>query len=379
VWSDLKHRISSFINTKTENHVLSSYSIVDRSALGDWEITIPENNHTHTETLSFSNYSVKNLPRPYWHEYFQVANESFTPFFYYEVKDAEIVGQSGITTSPPNFIHLENSVFQTEFFKRTNDVRKIPIRKFLPGQKITGPAVVLSNYFHTNYFHWITETLPRVLNLKKAFSKPLTFILSENPPSFQFETLKLLLGNDDKILEQTSQVLQVENLIIPSFLHKRSDKFSNINLYRSDVLAKLSDVILNEISLEESESTTPEILFISRKNAKKRPFKEEYIIENQLKGQSYEIIEASDYSFQEQVRLYHQAKVIIAPHGAGLTNTLFCKPGTKIIELFPPDKYIRDATFYYQTSKAVGLEHYLVNLDKFELFDFKNISENRIK
>jgi len=36
------------------------------------------------------------------------------------------------------------------------------------------------------------------------------------------------------------------------------------------------------------------------------------------------------------VRLFSEASVVIAPHGAGLTNIVFCQPGAIIIELLAP-------------------------------------------
>ena len=40
-------------------------------------------------------------------------------------------------------------------------------------------------------------------------------------------------------------------------------------------------------------------------------------------------------SVREQVALFHQADVIVAPAGAALANVLFCRPGAKVIELQP--------------------------------------------
>jgi capsular polysaccharide biosynthesis protein len=47
--------------------------------------------------------------------------------------------------------------------------------------------------------------------------------------------------------------------------------------------------------------------------------------------------------------------VVLAPHGAGLSNIVFCQPGTKVIELFAPT-YIPPC--YRIISNICGLEHY---------------------
>jgi capsular polysaccharide biosynthesis protein len=44
---------------------------------------------------------------------------------------------------------------------------------------------------------------------------------------------------------------------------------------------------------------------------------------------------AEDLSFDEQIDLFRQAAWVIAPHGAGLGNLLFCPPGTRVIDIMP--------------------------------------------
>jgi hypothetical protein len=46
----------------------------------------------------------------------------------------------------------------------------------------------------------------------------------------------------------------------------------------------------------------------------------------------------------------------IAPHGAGLANLMFCRPGTRILQLYSPN-YV-NPMFWYM-SNQVGLNYYL--------------------
>ena len=60
---------------------------------------------------------------------------------------------------------------------------------------------------------------------------------------------------------------------------------------------------------------------------------------------------------EAQVALFSRAGVIIGPHGAGLTNALFARKGSALIE-FP----VKDAKFPYYNyiSKVAGLKHWVV-------------------
>ena len=44
-------------------------------------------------------------------------------------------------------------------------------------------------------------------------------------------------------------------------------------------------------------------------------------------------VKLHETNFREQVNLFHNAECIVGLHGAGFVNVVFCKPGTKIIEL----------------------------------------------
>ena len=43
----------------------------------------------------------------------------------------------------------------------------------------------------------------------------------------------------------------------------------------------------------------------------------------------------SDFSFSDQVALFHNAEQIVGLHGAAFANTIFCKPKTKVVEMRP--------------------------------------------
>ena len=48
----------------------------------------------------------------------------------------------------------------------------------------------------------------------------------------------------------------------------------------------------------------------------------------------FEVFHPSQHSFEEQLRVYGQTKVLCGAHGAGMTNTLFMPPGGLHIEFF---------------------------------------------
>ena len=59
------------------------------------------------------------------------------------------------------------------------------------------------------------------------------------------------------------------------------------------------------------------------------------------------------YDLQKQVTLFSQSDVVIAAHGAALTNVMFMRPHTAVVECFPP--YFYELTF----ETICGLEQVL--------------------
>jgi len=102
-----------------------------------------------------------------------------------------------------------------------------------------------------------------------------------------------------------------------------------------------------------------EYFYISRENAIYRRVINEDEILDRLSAYGFKKVNLESMTVAEQIQLFSRAKVIIAPHGAGLVNLVFCKPGTKVIELFTPN-YM--PSYYWMISNHVQLDYYyLVN------------------
>jgi hypothetical protein len=71
-------------------------------------------------------------------------------------------------------------------------------------------------------------------------------------------------------------------------------------------------------------------LWISRKNAVARHIQNEQALFMKLKG--WEFVQLEKLPIGKQMQIFAEAKSIIAPHGAGLTNLLWCQSGTRILE-----------------------------------------------
>lgn len=232
--------------------------------------------------------------------------------------------------------------------------------KARPYKYIPETVAVLSFCSSNNYFHWMFDVLPRIELLRQSGSEIDKYVMNRKKTlPFQDETLAVL-GISNKKLIDSRVDLQARKLVVPSLICRyiiKPDAY-----VRPRVIPKWAcDFLRREFLLtnDTDHSEKNEYIYISRENATYRKVINEEEIIKQLDVFGFKKVTLESMKVAEQVKLFSNAKVIIAPHGAGLANLVFCKPGTKVIELFSP-KYM--PSYYWMISNHVHLDYYyLVN------------------
>lgn len=230
----------------------------------------------------------------------------------------------------------------------THSLLKTPI---LPPRKtIKGKVLVLVGLLNDVYFHWLFDILPRLylVELAKINLDDLDYILVDKRRNFQKETLEILNIPNEKILPLSFPLhLQADELIIPSFP-------SCIAWMPPWSCQYLRDKLL----AKKIDKKPFRKLYISRNKSKARRLINEKEIIYLLEKQGFEIINLESLSVRKQAELLGEAKIVISPHGSGLSNLVFCQPETKVIEIFAPN-YVYPC--YWLVSNLVNLDyHYLV-------------------
>jgi capsular polysaccharide biosynthesis protein len=68
----------------------------------------------------------------------------------------------------------------------------------------------------------------------------------------------------------------------------------------------------------------------------------------------FQCIDLEGLGLLEQAEIFSRADCVIAPHGAGLTNILFCRPGTIVVDIFAPT-YVNAC--YWVMANELGLAY----------------------
>jgi capsular polysaccharide biosynthesis protein len=127
------------------------------------------------------------------------------------------------------------------------------------------------------------------------------------------------------IPSQNFPIISADELIITSFPCMGTTPRWVINFLRSQFANALVQC-----------SSYPKRLFITRKGASYRRILNEEVLDPILQDAGFVSLQLETLSFEEQIRYFSSAEVILAPHGAGLANLVFAAAGTRVIEILPP-------------------------------------------
>ncbi|OIP68721.1 MAG: hypothetical protein AUK43_15090 [Oscillatoriales cyanobacterium CG2_30_40_61] len=233
--------------------------------------------------------------------------------------------------------------------------KNIPICK-----EIEGTVVVFTSNPGTNFYHYMFDFLP-MFGLLEVSGLDLDridyFLLNFYPFDFYKETLEILGIPPKKIMTiQKYPHVKAKTLIVPSlpgavcFPTKWSVEF-----LRRKFMPLIDDQITSEL---------PCRVYISRNLGSKRRIVNEDEVLELLNKLGFITVYFEKMSMLEKVALMSRAEVVIGLCGAGLTNLVFANPGTKVIEIFPPN-YIHFT--YYILCHQLGLEYYYLVGDRFEI------------
>lgn len=176
----------------------------------------------------------------------------------------------------------------------------------------------------TGYYHWLLEVLPNVLHLLKNVEEDVKIVIPQKSSKYLTTALKHVLKD-----EYENKVISIEK---PT---KVKTVYFAYYEDQSGYVRKVDRDILKEYFLDFVQEQNNRKIYISRAKAPKRSIGNEKEVEEALKKEGFEIVYAEDLNWLEQIRLYNSSSFIVAPHGAGLSNTIWCQKDTKILEVFP--------------------------------------------
>jgi predicted O-linked N-acetylglucosamine transferase (SPINDLY family) len=180
------------------------------------------------------------------------------------------------------------------------------------------------------YYHWINEQLPKIIQVQKYMANnnldisEYKFLIYKTP--FIIESLKYIGINEKQIMPfNNSNTYTVKQCIYSNNIRGGNPAYENIFNIRESY-----NINNNAGDIDEDSKCC---IIIKRNGLRK--IKNFNVLFNQLKrsypNKNWVVYENMD--FNETVKLFSRAELIIGAHGAGLSNIVFSPLNTHIIEL----------------------------------------------
>jgi capsular polysaccharide biosynthesis protein len=192
-----------------------------------------------------------------------------------------------------------------------------------PTQTIDAPCVLLGG--DDNYSHWLSRSLLKLALLEGA-ADALPLLVNEDLRPHQREYLQLLGIPEARLLKvPRGQVIRCRELVVPTTLRNHPRMAAGLQWIRQRLGRLLAP-----------QSAANDLLYASRRDAARRKMLNEADLEEALAGLGFRVIVAGSMSVSEQIAAFSRARLIVAPHGAALTNLVFAPPGAAAIEIATP-------------------------------------------
>jgi capsular polysaccharide biosynthesis protein len=286
----------------------------------------------------------------------------YPPAYTAAVSDAALVGYRTILTSNKQFFtdeaYAEPEVFQhqlsrisrpDEFSNEATGLRPTDRERYFqfePGGRahrhVEGNAVVLCSDEPFSYGSFLFRVVPKIKAVRDlGLTKATCIAYADQKP---FMDLLILCGipKANILQHDINIVTRIDRAIVPCMRcpHAYLDPEA-FELYA-------------ELRASYGVRPTARKLYVSRLGLNKEGWSTRIMVNEEeliarLEGLGFDIIEPQYLSVRDQIAAFSSASLIVGPSGSGLFNTMFCHPGTKVIDIQSEPQWIYSYSGMYSS------------------------------
>lgn len=256
-----------------------------------------------------------------------------------EIRDARIFGSDWDALVPGQGVIWNPVSHKRWFTRRLSKTQCVLTYSHSSPPRRWSQSVVVIGGFH-NFYHHLVDYMSRLFTIGPR-NDDWHYALYEDRSSFHSQMRHFFEIPDERTLFFPRDGIPVHcdrAIMAPPAVVKRGrvvdlpalTRMREFAAAKTGVSAKKTDIL------------------ISRRYASKRRIENEDELYERLSQRGFINVSLEKLSFSEQVKLFANARTIVAPHGAGLGSIVFAPPGAEIIELTP----------------SLGAREYFVNLAK---------------
>jgi len=209
------------------------------------------------------------------------------------------------------------------------------------------PYVVIHDVWTKNYYHWITQALPRLLLVQQTGQSFVLVLPEDHQSEFHTASLKLLNVDSLQMIERGNKYYHFENLWYPTHDIQIGD-------YNDDLIVELRDKLMRVI--KTTQSANPKKIFIYRTSRERRRILNEDDVLQTFLSFGFEVVKFEQLSWLEQISLTSNTILLAGVHGAGLTNMIFMPPRSQVFEL--TTRINGEHYYYFALSNALSHRYF---------------------
>ncbi len=267
------------------------------------------------------------------------------------IRHAEIRGADGLIFLPDGKVVLQTG------WRHEHVVGSTSYRRHRSGQRIfkRGNYCTLMLYWGEGYYHWFTDVLATLHEALELMPKDTFFLLpagfeTRYGGDFYLKSLNALGIASERVIEfEGNESWVLENLWW-------QPPATNTDEQAPGALQWIGRSIAG--SIEATPAEKPLKVYISRKPPSARVIANEELIVPRLREMGFRICLLEEMAFEEQLRIFRNAELVVGPHGAGFTNLIFSAPGTRVVEIFAAGM---EKHFYWSVCEELGHDYHFLS------------------
>lgn len=225
--------------------------------------------------------------------------------------------------------------------------------------KLRGDVFSLLAMWSTSFYHWIHDVLPRLEAALAHLPVGTKFLINDNPTRWQLDTLGAYgISERDLEIQPAKARTEIERLWFAT-------PAGQTGFGSRDLLEKVSSRLRKHFNIQTHKDRCG--IFVSRAKSRCRRFTNESEVLIILEKYKFQKVFCEDLTIAEQIGLFWNAGRVLAPHGAGLANMVFCQSKTLIGEVHYAETVYTN--HYWMLAQQFELSHTHLGAQKIDLLN----------